>query len=134
MHIFKTRLFQICLLIWLILWVIFFFRENKDGEYKDFFVLAGKNLEGKRAYLMGEGFYGFVNFCSQNTSPEARYKFAGLGPMKIEEIRAIYHLWPRKAVEENYEYIFVYDAKGFSEEGFFMFKDFNGSSYVLKRK
>jgi len=131
---FKSRLFQICVLIWLILWVIFFFRENKDGEYKDFFVLAHKNLEQKRAYLMGEGFYKFVDFCLQNTPNEARYKFAGLGPMKIEEVRAIYHLWPRKAVEEDYTYIFVFNAKGFSEEGFFKFKDLNGSSYILKRK
>ena len=130
---FFSRLLKICLAVWLALWVVFFLRENKDGEYKEFFDLTGKGLEEKRAYLLGEDFYDFLKFCQENVPPEARYKFAGLKPFAIEEVRAIYYLAPRKAVEEDYDYIFVYGEGVTPEKDFKKSAQMKSGAYILKR-
>jgi len=130
---FFQKLLKVCFIIWLVLWVVFFIRENKDGEYKDFFNLFGKSLEEKRAYLLGEDFYNFLNACKDNVPSKATYKLAGLGPFAIDEVRGIYYLAPLKAVEENYDYIFVYGSGDFTEEGFDEVFEFNKNSYILKR-
>ncbi|MFQ5952590.1 MAG: hypothetical protein ACE5JK_04190 [Candidatus Omnitrophota bacterium] len=131
---FFQRLLKICFVVWIVLWVVFFFRENKKGEYREFFDLTGMGLEEKRAYLMGEDFYNFVRFCQQNVPQNSRYKFAGLEPFAIEEVRAIYYLWPLRAVEEDYDCVFVYGDSKFSEKGFTKVAEFSKEAYILKKK
>jgi hypothetical protein len=128
-----SRLLKISLLVWLILWGVFFLRENKEGEYRQFFDLAGKGLEEKRAYLLGGELYDFLKFSQKNIPEDARYKFAGIKPFAIEEVRAIYYLYPRKAVEEDYDYILVYGDDVEPEIGFERIAVMKDNAYILKR-
>ncbi|MGB2598974.1 MAG: hypothetical protein WBC99_00825 [Candidatus Omnitrophota bacterium] len=131
---FFSKLLKICFAVWLILWAVFFLRENKEGEYRQFFQLTGKSLEEKRAYLLGEDFYDFLVFCRQNVPEGARYKFAGLEPFAIEEVRAVYYLWPMRAVEEDYDYVFVYGDDKFYEKGFRKVAEMSPNAYILKKR
>ena len=119
--------------LWMALWIVFFLRENKDGEYREYVHLIGKDLEQKRAFLLGQEFYDFLKNASGKVPRSARYKFAGLPTFSILEIRGIYYLAPLKAVEEGYEYIFVYGEKGYNENGFVKHFEFNDNAYILKR-
>ncbi len=121
-----------CFSAWMLLWAIFFLRENKDGEYGEFFELLPRDLEGKRAYLLGGTLYSYLNYCKDAVPAGAAYKLAGLDPFAIEEVRAIYYLWPLKNVEQGYDYILVYGNAKVTEEGFKVISR-SDNGYVLGR-
>jgi hypothetical protein len=128
------ELLRVCLAVWLVLWAVFFFAENKKGDYREFFALASRGLEDKRAYLMGQDFYDFVRFCRKNVPPDATYKFVGMRLYAVEGVRAIYYLWPLKAVERDNEYYFVYgDFELPDMTGFRKIAEFKDKAYIMKR-
>ncbi|MDD5496547.1 MAG: hypothetical protein PHP46_05555 [Candidatus Omnitrophica bacterium] len=129
------KLLGVCLMIWLVLWAVFFFAENKKGDYREFFALANKDLEGKRIYLMGQDFYEFVNFCRSTVPPGSTYEFAGMRLYAIEEVRAIYYLWPLRAVTSDNEYYFVYgDFEVPDMSDFEKVAEFKDKAYIMKRR
>jgi hypothetical protein len=128
-------LLRLCLAIWLCLWPVFFFVPNKKGEYKDFLALVGKDLEGKRAYLLGQDYYDYIRFCRDKVPPEATYRFSGMPLYAVQEVRAIYYLWPLKAVEKDNEYYFVYGDFELPDTsvGWEKVAQYSDKAYILKR-
>ena len=131
--IFTVKLIKICFIVWIVLWGVFFFKENKDGEYRDFFNLAERDLEGKRAYLVGEDLYSFLVFAGKNLPSGAKYKFEGLPDFSIEEFRSMYYLVPFKPVESGYDHILVYGNKEYVEEGFVKIAEYSKDKYILRK-
>jgi hypothetical protein len=132
---FFKKLLGLCLAVWLVLWAVFFFAENKKGEYREFFTLAGKDLEAKRVYFMGQDFFDFVKFCQKNVPADASYRFVGMRLYPVEAVRAVYYLWPLKAVEESNEYYFVYgDFELPDMAGFRKVAEFKEKAYIMKRE
>ncbi|MBD3296203.1 MAG: hypothetical protein GF392_02405 [Candidatus Omnitrophica bacterium] len=131
--IFTVKLIKICFVVWIVLWVVFFFRENKDGEYRDLFALAPKGLEAKRAYLAGEDLYGFLLFSRKVLPPDSTYKLVGLPEFSIREIRSMYYLAPLRTAESGYDHILVYGEKGYTEEGFEKTAEYERDKYILRK-
>jgi hypothetical protein len=131
--IFTVKLIKICFIVWMVLWVVFFFRENKDGEYRDLLAMAPRGLEGKRAYLAGEDLYGFLRFSRKVLPPDATYKIVGLPEFSIKEIRSMYYLAPLRTAGSGYDHILVYGKRGYAEEGFEKTAEYERDKFILRK-
>ena len=130
---FTVKLIKVCFIVWVVLWCVFFLKENKDGEYRDFFALFHKTLEEKRAYLLEDDLYVFLGFCRENLPEGARYKLAGLPEFSIREVRSIYYLAPLRAAEQGYDYILVFGDEAYGEEGFVKYSGYAKDKFILRR-
>ena len=128
------NLLKLAFFVWLALWAVFFIRENKKGEYEQFFDLAKKDLEGKRAYLMGDELFEFAEFCQDNVPAGSKYKLTGLEDLSVEKVRLVYYLYPMRPSDEDYDYVLVYGRPEYEEEGFEKLSELNKSAFILKKK
>jgi hypothetical protein len=135
----KTLL-KIAFAVWVVLWISFTARELfVKGALKDYKVLLSRSLEGKRAYVTGDKFYGFLTFCRANMPAGVTYGLAGVnkGPGKenidpsLLERRAFYYLYPYLPTEEP-EYILVYEESGIKKDGYYRCAKLDDNSYILK--
>jgi hypothetical protein len=114
----KSAVLKIIFLAWVIVWAFFVARELlvKDN-LRDYIALAGRSLEGKRAYVTGEDLYGFLNFCRANVPSGAKVSIAGLEDGSLERRRAVYYLYPLTESPEP-EYILAYGKAAAGREGY----------------
>ncbi len=134
MGVMRYKLLKIAFLVWVVLWVWFVLRDLflKDN-INNYRLLFTRSLEGKHSYVMGDRLYEFLTFSAGKLPAGASYSFAGLEPGSIENIRAVYYLYPL-IEKEDPEYILVYDRPGFEREGYVPKAKMDESRYILKKR
>ncbi|MGB2601814.1 MAG: hypothetical protein WBD00_04165 [Candidatus Omnitrophota bacterium] len=101
----KEHVFKVIIIVWLVLWVFFLIREDKDGQYKSLkYMYTHNQAEGMR-HVYGEGLYDLVSYCADNMREGTTYNMAGFKRFSIKEVRARYLLWPFKRVDRDADYI-----------------------------
>lgn len=129
----KENLAKIVFAVWIALWALFLIRPYiKKGLIEEYGELFSRSLEGKRAYVTGEGLYKFIQLCKDALPEGSSYEIAGLEKRPHDERRAIYYLYPH-VNKPDPDYIFVYDKAGFSRGGYFLFMQFDNKRYILKK-
>ncbi len=114
----KSAILKIAFAAWVIIWAFFVARELliKDN-LRDYVTLAGRSLEGKRAYVTGDRLYGFFNFCKANVPAGAKVSITGLEDGSIEKRRAVYYLYPLIESPEP-DYILAYGTAAARRDGY----------------
>ncbi|MFH1837595.1 MAG: hypothetical protein ABH862_05745 [Candidatus Omnitrophota bacterium] len=130
----KTVIFKIILVVWVVLWLFFLVREDKDDQYASLKRLYMSDHLGKTKIIMGDDLYDFLNFCKNEIPENSTYKIAGFEKFSIFEVRSRYFLWPLRAVEENANYIILYGKPGISVPGYEMYKDYKGIGSIYRKK
>jgi hypothetical protein len=99
----------ILLALWVVLWVVFLVREDKDGQYVMLRDLYGMKNADKPRYLMGADYYDFLVFCRERMAPGGTYEVMGLDPtLAFREVQAKYFLWPFIAGKGHTDYRIVW--------------------------
>jgi hypothetical protein len=101
----KQRLLKGIFSVWLILWVFFLIREDKDGQYGSLaFMYTHGGKEGMR-HLYGEGLYDLAVYCAKNMRERSTYIMMGFDRFSIDEVRIRYLLWPLRQADRDADYI-----------------------------
>jgi hypothetical protein len=129
----KKLIIRIILAAWIIIWVIFLIRPYfKKGILSEYTSLLKLSTEEKRAHITGEELYAFMKFCKDSVKEPATYRMIGIEDYSIEHRRLRYYLYPF-IEKEDPEYLFVYKTKGFSRQGYRMFKRVDAETYILRK-
>jgi len=127
------RTWRLVFAIWVFLWILFLVRGLYKGEFKEYKALLERDAEARRAYVVGEELYSFLEFALVNIPKRAAYELEGaLKP--IDRERLIYYLYPR-GVSDNPEYILCYKVgKDSSRKNFKRFTALKKDQFILKRR
>ena len=91
----NKKIFIVFLTAWVILWVNFILRDLvKHGKFGEYIELMTRRTEDKRAYVYGEKFYTFLNFCKENVKAGATFSLVGVEKLSLTHRRAAYYLYP----------------------------------------
>ena len=99
-HVFKTITF-----VWLVLWVFFLIREDKDGQYRSLMYMYTHDQQENMRHVYGEGLYDLVSYCADNMREGSTYNMTGFDRFSIKEVRARYLLWPFERVDRDADYM-----------------------------
>jgi hypothetical protein len=110
----KQKALKIIFAVWIILWIFFLAREDKDGQYSTLRYLYTHDSEEKTRYVMGGELYDFLISCRENMPAGSTYELSGFQEFSIDEVRARYFLWPLKSVSEKGEFEINYNEKKIS--------------------
>jgi len=129
----KKIVLHILLAVWIVLWVMFLARELfVKGAFRDYRILAGRTLDGKRSYVTGDSLYGFIEFCRQNIPDRATYAFEGFEDGALDKRRATYYLYPRTETPDP-EFICAYMVPVRAREGYSLYREFGDTGYIVKK-
>lgn len=127
------KIWRLIFAIWLFLWVFFLVRGLYKGEFKEYRALLQRAPSARRAYIIGEDLYKFLEFCLKGLPKDSTYRMTGaLKP--IDRQRLIYYLYPHK---ESYtpEYILCYKINvDFSLRDFYRLATLKSDQFILKKK
>ena len=130
------KLLIVILLLWVVLWLFFIVREDKDGQYSTLGALYKSPNAEKTATIYGKDFYDFFVFCQKAMPKDASYEILGFDKYSIDEVRARYLLWPAKAGTCRPDFKIVYGRGRSVPAGYLEFKSYNkgkkGYLYVRK--
>ena len=114
----KYKILKIVFIAWVSIWAFFVIRELliKDN-LREYITLAGRSLEGKRAYMTGDSLYGFLNFCKASVPAGAKVSITGLEDGSIDKRRAVYYLYPMIESPEP-DYILAYGKVTAGRDGY----------------
>lgn len=102
------------------------------GEWEEIKALLFRDSDARRAYVIGEGLYKFINFSIKNIPSDVTYQIVGkLKP--IDRYRFVYYLYPRKE-SDNPMYILCYKKEDFKKEGFYRLATLDDGQFILKKK
>ena len=104
----KQRILKLAFAVWIVLWVFFLAREDKDGQYRSLAYNYTHGYADKVRYLMGADLYDFLVFVAGNMPEDATYELAGFEKFSIDEVRARYFLWPLKSSAGGADFRVVY--------------------------
>ena len=93
--------------IWIILWILFLVREDKDGQYGSLLYMYSSEYPDKVRFLTGDENYGLISFCRENIPEGSSYSISGFEKFSIDEMRFRYYLWPLRNEVENPEYMIL---------------------------
>lgn len=130
----KKVVFKTVFAAWLVLWVIFLIREDKDGQYGTLRYLYTHGYDDKLRHIMGNGLYEFLIFCRQNIPEGSTYELTGFERFSVSEVRARYFLWPLKDVGENADFKIVYGKEGARSADYKEYKRYSDTGYILVKK
>lgn len=109
-------------------------RKKRFSLYKKLFHAT---REEKKAILLGQELYDFVQFCNQNLPPESTYSLVGLDLTSIEYQRASYYLFPHLTLlpEKNgkIDFILVFQKEIYAQEGYELYKRMDKKHFILRR-
>lgn len=105
-----NKFFRIILAIWVVLWLVFLLREDKDGQYRDLKYFYTHSYDDNVGYLLGEKLYAFLESCRQNIPKGSTYELSGFEKFSIYEVRARYFLWPLRSVSADPDFKIVWDG------------------------
>ena len=114
----KKHIFNIVLIIWIVLWILFLIRPSKDGQYAELAYFYSHGYEDNVSFLLGNGLYDYIQFCKENLPAGATYELRGFKEFSIKEVRSRYHLWPLRSVKESPEYVIVYGSEELNRPGY----------------
>ena len=130
----KKRIFAIILIVWVVLWMFFLVREDKDGQYRMLKYFDTHSPEERVSFLVGDDLYDFLVFCRKNISPGATYELLGFEEFSIKEVRARYLLWPLKSVAEDPDFMIVYGEPARKVPGYKEYRTYGNTGLILARK
>ena len=130
----KKNIFRVVLAVWVILWLFFLIREDKDGQYRFLMHLYSADHADKVRFLMGNELYDFLVFCKENIPEYATYKISGFEKFSIYEVRARYFLWPIRSVDKNADFEIFFKKHVKTLPGYEEYKDYKGIGYIYRRR
>jgi len=123
---------RILFIVWLSLWLFFLARGIHKGEGEKYMELAARDHEEKISYILGEGLYGFMNFCFEELPSESTYGFEG-EIESIDKVRLAYQLYPHLRSNDP-EYLLCYKVEdSFTKSGYFKLAIHRDGEFILKR-
>lgn len=129
----RARFTSALIALWILLWLFFLAREDKDGQYRELSLLLGEPDSGKPALLMGRELTAMTEEVTRRIQPGVTYTLHGFEKYSIDEVRARYYLWPLRRVEEGGDIAVVY-AAGKAPDGYVFLSDAGPSGAVYIRK
>ena len=126
----KQNVFRLVIGIWLVLWVVFIIREDKDDQYAGLKYLYTHGYTHKVSHTTGKDLFEFIMFCRKNMPPDATYEITGFDTLSIGEVRTRYYLWPARNVGKNGEYMVVYGAGGGPIPGYKAYRTLKGKGSI----
>jgi len=135
MPFFKTKIFYGILIIWITLWAVFLFQENKPGDKAALkFMYEHPNHDQKIKYLLGNDFYNFLIFSQKTLPAKASYRIFGIKTDDLEDTQARYFLWPLIKDVDNPQYELYFKSLYGPKAGYKLFKRLDNMSYILVRE
>jgi len=129
----KDKIFQVSIVIWMILWLFFLVRQDKDGQYEMLGKLYRAEGEEKIKVLYGTDLYDFLVFCRKEIPEGSSFETLGFEEYSIDTVRARYFLWPLKSDEGKTDYKIVYSDKVRDIPGYKLFKRHGITGYIVAR-
>ncbi|MEA3489281.1 MAG: hypothetical protein U9R44_02930 [Candidatus Omnitrophota bacterium] len=120
--------------VWVVLWVFFLVREDKDGQYGSLAYLYTHGYNDKVRYIMGGRLYDFLVFCERYMPKGTTFDLSGFEPFSIDEVRARYFLWPLRSVGNNPDFVIVYGETTGSPAGYKEYKRYGKTGRLLIRE
>lgn len=130
----KETFLKLVFTVWLVLWLFFLFREDKEGQYRSLEYLYTHSHNERVRYLMGNELYDFLNFCKKNMPEASSYELAGIENLSIDRVRARYFLWPLKNVAENADFKIVYGKDEAIDDRYEEYKKYKEIGTLLIKK
>ncbi len=129
----KTNIFKLILTVWLVLWLFFLIREDKDNQYQSLGYLYTHGYDEKIEYLLGGELYDFLVFCRGNMPEGSTYEILGFEKFSIKEVRARYFMWPLKSVGEDPDFKIVHGGQEADTRGYKEHKEYGPAGRLLIR-
>ncbi|GEM_PF-1133560 len=130
----KRAILKAVFAAWLVLWMFFLIREDKDGQYGGLRYLYTHDHGSKVRYIIGDKLYGFLVFCRQSIPEGSTYELAGFERFSVNKVRARYFLWPLKNVEGDADFRIVYGREDTEPEGYKEYKQYGGTGRILVKE
>ncbi len=129
----KRNIFKIIFAVWIVLWLLFLIRQDKDEQYSALRYLYTHDSAEKVRFAYGEELCDYLVFCGQNIPEGATYQLLGFKKFSIHEVRSRYFLWPLKGSDEDPDYKIVYGDVTLKPPGYKEFKRFGTIGRILKK-
>ncbi len=130
----KENILKLLLAIWIVLWVLFLIREDKDEQYASLKYQYSHGREDRMRNVMGAELYELMLFCKENMPPGSTCELTGFDKFSIDEVRARYFLWPIRNTSSDADFIIVYEGSYTPREGYAELKGYTGKGKVLIKK
>jgi len=129
----KRSIFITVLAVWLVLWMFFLIREDKDGQYAEVYSLyTAKGAQKMRVVLGGE-LYDFLVSCRSVVPARTTYELVGFEELSIDQVRARYFLWPLRQGKGETHIKIIYSAERVEMPGYEPYMTFGRKGQILKR-
>ncbi|RKY42848.1 MAG: hypothetical protein DRP85_01415 [Candidatus Makaraimicrobium thalassicum] len=129
----KGKILKLIFAVWLILWILFLLREDKDGQYRSLGYLYAHPYSGKVGYLMGDELYDFLVFCRQHIPGGSTCELLGFKRFSISEMRARYFMWPVRNVEKGADFKIICGEGDIAAPGYKEHRKYDGAGRLLAR-
>jgi hypothetical protein len=130
----KLRVFKIIFIVWIVLWVLFLAREDKDGQYRMLYHLYTHDGTDNVRYVVGSDLYDFLVFCKDSIPTGFTYRLSGFKEFSIDEVRARYFLWPLKSVEKDPNFVIIYGREEEKVLGYREYRKYRDRGCILIRE
>ncbi|MFH1552512.1 MAG: hypothetical protein ABID83_02585 [Candidatus Omnitrophota bacterium] len=130
----KRNIFKTIFAVWIVLWIFFLIREDKDGQYRSLGYLYTHGYNDKVRYVLGDELYDFLIFCRQQIPEGSSYELVGFKKFSIYEVRARYFLWPLRHVKEDPDFKIVYEGQETPGDGYREYKRYGAKGRLLARE
>ncbi len=127
----KKNFFKIVFSVWIVLWLFFLVREDKDGQYRTLGELYRLKGEGRTRHVVGGDLYDFLRFCRAEIPEGSTYEIVGFDEYSIDKVRARYVLWPLKAGEGRTVFKIVYGSGDIDVPGYGTFRRYGEKGRLL---
>lgn len=129
----KQNFIKIIFSIWLVLWILFLVREDKDDQYRDIKFFYTNDYEAKEDFLLGKDLHAFLVFSKKQIPPGATYELTGFKRFSIFQVRSRYFLWPLKSSSDDPDYRIAYGGSDIEVPGYKVHQRFGTTGVILKR-
>lgn len=106
----KKTLFRVIIGIWVVLWLFFLVREDKDDQYGDMMRLFKAGRPDKYRLVLGPELYDLLVLCKESMPLGSTYKLSGFEKFSIHEVRARYFLWSLVSVDKDPDYVIYFKS------------------------
>jgi hypothetical protein len=127
----KENILKLLLAIWIVLWVLFLIREDKDGQYASLKYQYSHGREDRMRNIMTPELYDLMLFCREKMPAGSTCELAGFKAFSIDEVRARYFLWPVRNTRGDADFIIIYEGGYTPGEGYTELKGYTGKGKVL---
>lgn len=132
-HLIKN-IFKLLFVVWLVLWVVFIIREDKDGQYAFLKNLYGTKPENRMRYAVGNDMYDFWEFCKEKIPENSTYEILGFEKYSIDEVRGEYLLWPLRSGDGMTDFKLIYGNPSYEAPGYESYSHYKDKGKLLINK